>query len=192
MNHPIREELMEYLYLELAPDRQVEVAQHLETCADCRAQVEVWRRTRQELAAWQLPARRDAASTPASRAPLHFLRLAAAALVLVFAGFGLARLTAPRPADEVALREALARQLRQEIRAELTRFATAEAARQEAGQRALAETLNQLEAQRLVDFAALRRDMETMAIRAADELQDTRQNLYRLASFEGTPPNTQR
>jgi hypothetical protein len=184
MNHPNHEELAEGLYGELAPERQRELDRHLADCADCRARVESWRALRRELGTWTISERRPAAA-PGWRYE-RAVRWAAAAAALFVAGFGLARWTAPRP-DTASLRTALVQELRGDLRNEWGRFAAEQDRRQEQFQQTLTTTLGRLEARRLTDYADLRRDMETMAVHAEDELLTTRQSLNRLAALE-TPP----
>ncbi len=180
MNHPTREELVEFLYGETPPDRTAAIAAHLENCPECRREVETWKAVRVELAAGARPER---AGAPARRhSPVWFtLRRAAAAAMLVLAGYGAARLAQPGPAaDADALRTAVAAELRTELRNELGRFATDQSGRQEA----IVQALARMEAQRLEEYANLRRDMETVAVRAEDQFETTRRNLIRLASLD--------
>jgi anti-sigma factor RsiW len=196
LKHPERQELVGYLYEELDPGRQQEVSGHLSACAECRGHLESWRSVRGELAAWQvarkpLAARaaqsgRTAPSPVFSLGPLpwQFAKLAAAAVVLIGIGFGLARWSTPAATvDPAALREAVVKELRDDLRAELGRFASGQSARQEEYQAALTETLGRLEAQRLAEYANLRKDMETVALRTEGEFQNTRQNLRQLAGL---------
>ena len=43
MSHPGQEELVAYLYGELDRRMRVEIQQHLDSCPDCLATVQVWR-----------------------------------------------------------------------------------------------------------------------------------------------------
>lgn len=187
--HPERESLIGFLYEELAPERQQEVHRHLATCAECRAHLDSWRRVRGELPAWQLARAHPgtASATPwrsLRREPWRVAKLAAAALFLIGLGFVGARWSTPAPTvDPAVLRSAVVQELREDLRAELARFATAQTALQEGYQAALTETLSRLEAQRLAEYAGLRKDMETVALRTEDEFQNTRQNLRQLAGL---------
>ncbi len=180
MNHPSREEWTDFLYGDLAPDRERELHTHLGDCAECRGQIDAWRAVRRELGGWEFP------QTRAHAAPGHswpFLKLAAAAVMMITAGYGLARWTAPA-ADSSAVRAALAAELRDELRSEFARFASDQTARQQEYQSAFTKALGRLEAQRLMDYASLRKDVETVAVHAEDELETARQNMIRLANFE--------
>jgi anti-sigma factor RsiW len=188
MNHPNREELIEFLYAELGPDRQSELAGHLVACSECRARLESWRRAQRALQEWTLPSRSAPAAQSLPGAPgRRALVWAAAAAVLLLAGFAVARMVAPRP-DVAALRAAIAQDVRREFQAELSRYASAQAASQAHYQDAMTKALGQLEAQRLVDYAGLRRDVETVAVHAENELLNTRQDLSRLAGLAQPPP----
>lgn len=182
MNHPTREDLIGLLYEEESPEQNAAVARHVAGCAECQAQLESWRAVRQELTSWRLP--EQGRKTPSAQVWLFF-KLAAAAVVLLFAGFGIARITTPKGSlDTATLRAAVAEDVRQELRAEMARFSSEQSVRQQEYQTALTKALGRIEAQRLVDYANLRKDMETVAVRTEDELQTTRQNLVRLASLE--------
>ncbi|MBI5388494.1 MAG: hypothetical protein HZA90_27835 [Verrucomicrobia bacterium] len=182
MNHPSHEDLIGFLYEELPDGQQAETCRHVAGCAQCRAQVESWRAVRRELLAWAVPDQtRRRTSTPS----WLLVKWAAAAVVLIGAGFALARGTAPATKlDTAAIRAAMAQELRQELRSELARFAADQATHQQEFQSALTRALGRLEAQRLVDYASLRQDVETVAVRAEDELQSTRLDLARLANPE--------
>lgn len=178
MNHPLPEEWIDFLYGELEPGRHRECQRHLEACAECRARVEDWRATRQELAEWKSPPARADLPPPLARPParIGLPRLAAAA-ALVLAGYGLA-IWGPRPGGESA--DDLAARLRGEMRAEFAAFAADQAAREAVFQQNLTQTLGGLEALRQRDYQDLRREVETLAVQAADELAGTRQSLARL------------
>lgn len=51
-----RERLMDYLYDEAAPADRREVEEHLESCRDCRDEMRAFRRVREDLLAWEVPA----------------------------------------------------------------------------------------------------------------------------------------
>jgi hypothetical protein len=172
MNHPKPEELSEFLYDELPAARRAEVAQHVESCADCRATVESWRAVRANLAAWKLPASSMAARVAPRRAT-GALRWAAAAVVLLGAGYGLARMT-EKPVDLAALRSDLAREVRQEVRQELTTELTNHAAQQVAWQQDLQQNLvseiSRLDARQIASHVSLRKDLETVALHSQEEV----------------------
>ena len=102
---------MEHLYGENSqtPAQRTAVETHLRSCAECRTQVTAWRQTMSALDAWRLPV---AAARSAPRGVVTALRWAAAAAVLVTAGFLAGRSAAP---DAGALRASLLDTIRQEV-----------------------------------------------------------------------------
>ena len=194
MKHPDREILAAYLYEELPPAQSGELESHLALCVQCRDQLESWKNVRKTLAAWKMPADSGSASAPpwqpARRVRAQWKRaaLGLAASILVLAGFGLARLTAPKPPDSAALRESVTRQVRAELRGELAAWAAEQTQRQDASQEALARALGRLEEQRLADYAQLRRDIETMAVHTQNAFLDTSDCLFRLAGGKSPAP----
>jgi hypothetical protein len=188
MNHPTREELSQFLYKELPAEQQSAISGHIHTCAECRSQVEAWQSVRKQLASWKIPAqRRPFAVRWPTLAPGFALRWAAAAAILFLAGYLLARITDHPSAASPSVRAAIAAEVRQELRAELAKFTATESQGQAQFRDSLMKTLGRLEAQRLLDYASLRRDVETVAVRAQDELISTRQSL---ASLEQSQPPT--
>jgi hypothetical protein len=184
MKHPTQEQLIDFHCAEAAPEQAADIARHLAGCAECRVRVEAWRAVQRQLATWNLPetSRTQAAPTRSSRFR-STMRWAAAAAVLLLAGFGAARLTTPTShPDTEAWRARMARELREELRSELKQFSAGQETRQEQFQEALTRTLGELEARRMAEYVGLRRDVETVAVRAEDELLDTREGLARLAA----------
>lgn len=64
-----RERLMDYLYDEAAPTDRREVEEHLESCGDCRTAMRAFRRVREDLLAWDVPAY-ESVWTPFAPAPV--------------------------------------------------------------------------------------------------------------------------
>lgn len=64
-----RERLMDYLYDEAAPADRREVETHLESCGDCRNEMRAFRRVREDLLAWEVPAY-ESVWTPFAPAPV--------------------------------------------------------------------------------------------------------------------------
>ena len=207
MTHPHSQLLLEFLYEELDPVRRAEVASHLAGCDACRGRVTAWGGVRRELAGWELPesAGRESIAGLAPRRSWPVVRWAAAAAVLIGTGFGLARLSAPHPAaisapsatlDVAALRAELSAEVRRDLRddlrvalrselaAEQTKFASEEAGRREAFQQVVAQALSELEVRHLAEQRALRRDVETLALSARQELD---QLAVAAQPAEGTP-----
>jgi hypothetical protein len=95
----------------------------------------------------------------------------------VAAGFGLALVAAPRwnsAGDRAELAGEIRRQVQQELQAELAKFAANEQSQHDELLTAMNGRLDQFELQWLVDYAELRRDVETLAI-------GTQEGLRRLA-----------
>jgi hypothetical protein len=197
MTHPNPQELLDFVYEELPPNRQAELSAHLAACDACQARVTAWGGVRRELAGWELPEASSRPVTDAARSPRPWpvVRWAAAAAVLIGTGFGLARLSSPHPEvasapepsiDVPALRAELAGEIRRELHDELraalrselaaelsaqqAKFAADEAGRRGAFEQAMARALNDSEVRQVAEHRALRRDVETLAIRAREEL----------------------
>jgi hypothetical protein len=107
---------------------------------------------------------------------LPVLRWAAAAAVLLGTGYGLARFGPSRPApappqavDVSQIRAQVALELREELRGELAgaiaRVDADQASRHEMLQLAVAQALGEFEARQIAQHAALRKDVETVALR---------------------------
>lgn len=181
MTHPSREDLVCYLYDELDATARPAVADHLKDCAECRQTLESLQAVRRGLAEWQIAdAPRIAAVRKARLALPTVVRWAASAAAMVALGFGLARWSTPNPE---AARAAIAAEVRQELRQELQQFASSQDARLREYREAMTTVLGQMEAQRVADYADLRRDMETVAITAETGLRSTSKGLYQLAAI---------
>src|SRR5690348_1439390 len=151
MNHPKPEELAEFLYDEVEPSRREEISKHLASCEECAGQIASWRSVRKELAGWKVPA----GNSSARSAPLAFaqpIKWAAAAVVFLCVGYGVARVTSPS-IDPSKLRADLAKELRSEVRQELasemTHYSDQQLAQQAEFQQAVAATMNRLAVQQV-------------------------------------------
>jgi len=106
MNHPNREEWMAYLYKELGRKRQTELKEHLKQCSQCQHDVTTWRSVMKELDRWQLPQEQRGVSR--LRWDIKWaMRWAAAAVLLIFAGYSIGRITVGAPPDVEQLHQAL-------------------------------------------------------------------------------------
>src|SRR5688500_5415405 len=107
MKHPTAEELVSWLYGEASGRAKRQLQAHVDECAECRAQVDLWRATSDALD--ELPA-------PVTRrrwAPVTLpVQWAAAAAVLLALGIAVARLAFPT--DETKLRAALQADVQQQ------------------------------------------------------------------------------
>jgi len=211
--HPTPEEWMSFLYGEDSPARHAELGAHLHQCAECRGQVQAWRGSMTALDAWtEPPARRRWVPAPA-------VRWAAAAVVVLGLGIGLGRTTSSPSAEMrqltaqlrnemdtkfVSTREAFAQSLEQQ-RMEFTeavQSAAMEARSDEAEQllirlaklieeRREADQLTYLSALKQVEerYAALRQDLDTVAVNADDGFSQTREQLVEIAALAQRPSN---
>jgi anti-sigma factor RsiW len=183
MTHPTNEELLDLLYDELEPARAEVIDAHVFDCDACRAQLANWRGVRNELGAWELPESshhivvRSAPTTSRSAWLGRTLRAAAAAVLLVGTGYGLARFNTPKmtPAprttaiDVAALKAQVARDVRGDLGKQLheqqLQLAADMLERQQDFQQAVGLSLTGLERRQ----AALRKDVETVALHAQKE-----------------------
>ena len=180
MNHPKREDWVQYLYGELKPDLRRQLNEHLQGCAECGEELQSWKRSLHRLDAWKLPrtsGRLDAA-TP-------FLKWAAAALLVLGLGFGFGRLTA-RHADlakvraqvEPGLRREFAELLRREIdKASATTLAQAQRRAEEVG---------------AAYYALLKKDLDTVAINTDVSLRRAEQGLLQVADYRQSAERQQK
>ncbi len=116
MKHPNREQWVPYVFGEASPDAAQSLGKHLAECAECRAQVDAWRRTLKRLDAWQVPSRRRGVSVAAP-----VLKWAIAAAIVLGVGFGLGRVVPASDAKtaarlEASLRTSLASQIQEQVR----------------------------------------------------------------------------
>jgi len=191
MKHPTATEWMDFLYGDLAPDAHRELAQHLADCAECHRQMAAWQATQQRLSSWTLPPSRSRRQV---FAPLF--KWAIAAIFVIGIGILVARLTAPT-LNSAALQAAIEPNLRKQLvpemqaavaaaRAQDARFLNEFAQRIEAlrtEDRATVMALfNDLEAQQQTDYAAIRKDLETVAVLTENQFVSTRQQLGWLAA----------
>jgi len=181
MKHPSREEMMSYLYDELESEPRRALERHLEECAPCRAHLAEWRSTTRQLDAY---AAAPARTTRPGRQ--HWARpalAAAAAAVVLFAGFALGRSSSVSHAElEAATQDVEARALaagRAEAQRQLQQFAA------DVGKR-----LDTLQAQQSDDYASLRKELETVAVLTEAGFRQTENRFVALADMPTTVPTT--
>lgn len=199
MKHPNRDEWVPYVFGEARPDEARRLRAHLESCAECAAEVTAWRRSLQTLDKWELPepARSRAVLTPV-------FRWALAAAIMLAAGIAIGRVTAPDAREisarvEGSIEAMLAQKLQQTVSESQARLAGAseeraqelwntfseklEIAREEDRQAMLAL----FEQHRLgleEGYVNLRRDLETLALQADQEI---RQANFQLTQLRARP-----
>lgn len=176
MNHPNPEEWVPYLYGEAGPAKRQDLKAHLQSCPECRQEVEAWRRSMNRLDHWKVPS----AERRPTGASLGLWRWATAAAAVLLAGVWIGRATAPR-LDPQQVRAAITPELRRELSTEAVEAARAEAAR--------VATLNLASSQKYTDqvaqqlYVALKRDVDTIAQNTDAGLRYTAQQLVQLADY---------
>jgi anti-sigma factor RsiW len=189
MIHPKPEEWVAYVDGEAAPELSTRLAQHLELCPQCAAEIRGWQRTIARLE--RLPSPEMQRSWQRQRLPLFKYGLAAALVLSLGVGLG----TLFRP-GESQLKAAIVA----EVRAELSREFKAEraasmpqaqafdqvlkAVETEAAQerRELWACLYQFQEQNTRAFVLLRQDLETAVWQADSDLEQNRERLTQLAT----------
>jgi hypothetical protein len=205
--HPAQEEWMEYLYDESSQESRNRLSEHLRSCDHCREKMAGWSQTHRRLDAWQLPPLQNAGfwSQP-------LFKWGLAAMLAVGFAFWAGRFSAPAP-DMSSIRAEIQKEVMQRVslvqsrqtqrltqaiaaasKTEIQRIMAdhlkaLEASHQE-DNRALFAAIQALAAQRAVDYASLREDLETLAVTAQGEIQNTRNNFASLAAY-ATLPNSQ-
>ena len=207
MSHPTNEEWALYLFNEAAPELNRKLKSHLSECSLCAAEVHAMQQTMTKLDAWQVaPANRR----PRALEPM--VRLAMAALIVLGLGVGLGRLLSPPSINAEQLRAELKASLLNEMQsiasqtasdcntmvaaAELRWADQTDASLRALGrelmesvnegrardQRAIQTVIEQLKQQRDTDYVSLRRDLETVAASADQQLQQARLKLFEIAA----------
>jgi hypothetical protein len=196
MKHPNRDEWAPYVFGESAGAEARRLEAHLESCAECAAEVEGWRRSLKVLDSWSLPC---AARPRKIIAPVF--RWAVAAAIVLAAGIAMGRMTALdagtlRADVEASVKSALATEFQQALARSEARLA----AMAEENSRELLRTFSESveegrvedreeviallqEQQRQADtrLAAFRRDLETVASFADQEFRQAKLALTLLA-----------
>jgi hypothetical protein len=195
MKHPNQEEWVPYVFGEARPDEARRLRAHLETCAECATEVTAWQRSLHALNKWEVPA---AARSRAIVAPAF--RWAIAAAIVLAAGIAIGRVTTPnakamRAEIERSVKAAVAQQLPQtvaesEVRvaaasqqenAELWRmFSETLAAAREEDHQATVGLFEAYQRQEEIRYVNLRRDLETLASLADQEIRQANFKLTQL------------
>jgi hypothetical protein len=209
MTHPTREDWMSYLYDELPANARSSLRTHLDSCAECRAQVQTWQSASRSLDEFTLPRRRKVLPRTS------ITKWAIAAAFVAFAALGVTRLAALNSEMkqlrvelqaslkrdvESAVRLQLAEKMQGDFDKALNRISEQAAKSANAEARTLIATVAQrIEAQRLVDqqttlaalqklsarhtedYAALRKELETVAVLTEAGLQRAQSQIATLA-----------
>ncbi|MFC1635537.1 anti-sigma factor family protein [Planctomycetota bacterium] len=120
MTHPSNEEWMAYLYGEVQSPQKAELDAHLRQCDQCKSSVTQWRTVMDELDTWQLPQERSL-TQKISRHARTMIRWAAAAVLLIVAGYTAGWISAGRSLDIERLRKDLEVSLRPSLQAAVYR-----------------------------------------------------------------------
>jgi hypothetical protein len=183
MNHPNREEWMSFLYEDIDASEKNRLSTHLDSCDACRRQIAAWRGTMASLNAWSV-----AAPAPRDASRKSWFRWAAAAAVFLAVGIGIGAVARGAGPESAELRE-----LRKELQAvaavaksqqetiELITQTVAENRTRD--QETLLVTLREMEGRRQTELRALRKDLETVAALTEESLDNTHNQLARLASY---------
>lgn len=163
MNHPNREEWAPYIFGEAKPEVRQRLTRHLQECADCRAEINVWQRSLHRLDAWELPQR----PRPAAQW-VPVLRWAAAAVVILGLGFGIGRLSSAS-ANANRIRAVIEPEIRKHILADFER-------KRAQDNQAIFAALDKL-------YISLKRDVDTVAVYTDAGLRQTEQQLVELVDY---------
>ena len=204
MNHPKREEWAPYLFGEATPKARHKLAQHLQNCPDCAAEIAAWQQSINKLDRWKLPRMR---ARSAQRAP-KLLKWGLAAALVLGAGVGLGRWSVPavdlntlQTRIEASVKSSLAVELQRQLNADLqSTLAELDDASAADTQRQLGELIQafnrareedrqitfawieKIQKQHAADYLSLRTDLETVASLTDEEIRRARQSLNQLAA----------
>jgi hypothetical protein len=180
MNHPKPEEWVPYVYGEATSVARRDLAEHLRDCAQCREEIETWKRNLRRLDAWKLPKVRRPADVL-----VPFLKWAAAAVIVLAAGISIGRATASR-VDIEKLRAAIAPEIRQDLNREMAQLVRQEVARATsltlASDRKYTDQVAEAYAQQI--YVMLKKQIDTLAVNAEVGLRHTAQQLVQLADYK--------
>jgi anti-sigma factor ChrR (cupin superfamily) len=177
MKHPTREQLVAFLYEDCDRADKSEIAQHLDTCAECRNQIQTWRATATTLNKYEM-APAVSAWTPVR----SWLPISAAAAVFLVAGamFGATWQTRADSGKSQLIAELRDRVEKSESENAQTKKLLADLTESIAENRAKDHEAFVAVAQEL---QSTRKDVETMAVLTEAGLKSTQNQLVRLANY---------
>ena len=173
MIHPTREDWMSYLYDELEAQPRRELEQHLAECPECRARLGEWRCTTRRLDTYDVPVPKRV--RPLAQVRLRWIATAAAAAVVLCAGFALGRSTGVSRSELTELRgqfAALAKNY-SNLQGDTALLAAATDQR-----------FQFVQARQDHDYASLHKELETVAVLTEANFRHTENQLVQLASAD--------
>ena len=198
VKHPSAKEWMAYLYREVAPGRARELRDHAEGCPVCGEQLSRWRLDLVTLNEWKLPAFSQKKPRPSR---VTGLKWAAAAAVLLFAGFAVGQVFLRNASQVAELKTSVARlaeqvnnqptgeatdsfiainhQTRDELIQLLADYSKLNEAQRTEDRRAFGLALRELE----LRVGRLRAELETVALNTESGFRQTKEGLTTLASY---------
>lgn len=202
MKHPNRDEWVPYVFGEARAGEAKRLRAHLESCAECAAEVTAWRRSLQTLDKWELP---EPVRSRAVVAPVF--RWAMAAAIMLAAGIAIGRVTAPdskKMQEQVvaSAKAVLAQQLQQTVSESEARLGHASeehaqelwdafserlANAREEDRQAMLTLSEQYRLEQEERYVNLRRDLETLALQADLEIRQANFKLTQLAGTNNRP-----
>ena len=200
MKHPDQSQWSLFVSGDTAPGEYDELERHRAQCPECAAEVVALKRTIERLQSWEYPREQSESKRRLSIA----IRYGIAASLILGLGIAIGRLAAP-PQDKV-LRAQLAAEWRgefersrtesraelaalearlkessgEEMRSTLRQVASAINQAREQDRTAIANEFTNLRREQLANIRWLRRDLETLASRADDEITATQAHLRQL------------
>lgn len=210
MNHPDLSQWSLFASGDSSPEEHAELQKHREQCPECAVQVAALERTVGKLEAWDFPRTQPRPTKANDRPP--FVRYGLAASLMLGLGVAIGRLSSAP--NEGVLKAQLAADWRNEFersraesRAEiaaleawlketafderqstLRQVATAINLSREQDRTAIANEFANLRREQLANIHWLRRDLETLASRADDEISATQAHLRKLVVSSQPPP----
>jgi hypothetical protein len=184
LKHPDRETWMSWVYGELPRGQHTALAAHLKDCATCRANVESWRGAMRMLDQWQIAPRPSHA-----RAARPALKWAVAACLTLAIGFGAGRFFTAS-AQTAALRASVRQEILGEVQRQLADFKQNADEQHEADNKVIFTAIAKSDAARLADYAAMHKDLETVAVLTQEGFQRAQHQLYTLANYNQSDVNS--
>lgn len=214
MNHPNSEEWIPWLFDEADAETKARLGAHLQSCPECRRELDGWRRSVARLDAWKLPARRQRRRHLPPMPPIAWAAAALLIITVFIAGHlsGAARREEPSSQRLQAAFAAELSQLLAQNRLETSNamasletrllgaalrshkdmvadLAQAIAAMRVDDRRAMDALVQRIEERHALDYVTLRRDLENLATATDAELQRARARLTEVAAAAAMEEN---